>query len=129
MNPRVLIADDDDGLRALFRLVLQRAGFEVSEAANGEQVLALAAASPPTIILLDIMMPGMNGFEVCQRLKSDRHTGSVPVILVSAMEDVARLNDVFKAGADDCIKKPISPRDLADQVKRFLGERNLLYAV
>lgn len=128
MKPRVLVADDDEGLRQLYRLILQREGFDVIEAANGEQTLALAMNSAPTVILLDIMMPGMNGFEVCQRLKSDGRTGTVPVILVSAMEDVARLNDVLHAGADACLQKPIGPRELVERLKSFVNSYNALWA-
>lgn len=125
MKPRVLVADDDEGLRQLYRLILWREGFEVIEAADGEQALARAIDSDPTVILLDIMMPGMSGFEVCQRLKGDQRTGTLPVILVSAMEDVPRLNEMLKVGADDCIKKPIGPRDLVVRLKSFLEARNL----
>ncbi len=125
MKPRVLVADDDEGLRQLYRLILWREGFEVIEAADGEQALARAIDSKPTVILLDIMMPGMSGFEVCQRLKGDQRTGTLPVILVSAMEDVPRLNEMLKVGADDCIKKPIGPRDLVVRLKSFLEARNL----
>ena len=125
MKPRVLVADDDEGLRQLYRLILWREGFEVIEAADGEQALARAIDSDPTVILLDIMMPGMSGFEVCQRLKGDQRTGMLPVILVSAMEDVPRLNEMLKVGADDCIKKPIGPRDLVVRLKSFLEARNL----
>ena len=129
MKTRVLVADDDEGLRLLYRLILQRAGFEVIEAANGEQTLARALDSAPALILLDIMMPGMNGFEVCQRLKSDERTGRVPVILVSAMEDVPRLNETLKAGADACIKKPIGARELVARLQDLLGAHNAVYAV
>jgi DNA-binding response OmpR family regulator len=129
MTTRVLVADDDEGLRQLYRLILQREGFEVIEAANGEQTLARAVDSAPTIILLDIMMPGMNGFEVCQRLKNDRRTDAVPVILVSAMEDVAKLNETLKAGADVCLKKPIGPHELVERMKSLLSSRNTAWAM
>ena len=71
MKPRILVADDDDGLRQLLRLILAREGFEVFEAANGEQALALAVDVNPAVILLDVMMPGLDGYDVCRRLKSD----------------------------------------------------------
>jgi DNA-binding response OmpR family regulator len=70
MKPRILVADDDDGLRQLLRLILSREGFEVFEAASGEQALALAVAVEPTVILLDVMMPGLDGYDVCRRLKN-----------------------------------------------------------
>ena len=75
MNSRILIADDDAGLRQLMRLILAREGFEVIEAADGEQALALAITGDPALILLDVMMPGLNGYDVCRRLKADQRTG------------------------------------------------------
>ena len=124
MNQRILVADDDDGLRQLLRLILAREGYEVIEAANGEQALALAVAVNPAMILLDVMMPGMDGYDVCRRLKSDQRTGDVPVVFVSAAEDVARRNEMQKLGAAACIKKPIGPRDLITRVQAVLNRRN-----
>lgn len=124
MNQRILVADDDDGLRQLLRLILAREGYEVIEAANGEQALALAVSVNPAIILLDVMMPGMDGYDVCRRLKSDQRTGDVPVVFVSAAEDVARRNEMQKLGAAACIKKPIGPRDLITRVQAVLNRRN-----
>ena len=100
MPTRVLVADDDTGLRQLYKLILKRQGLEVIEAADGEQALARAIDSGPAAILLDIMMPGINGLEVCRRLKHDGRTNAVPVILISAMEDVSRLNEALQVGAD-----------------------------
>ena len=123
MKPRILVADDDDGLRQLLRLILSREGFEVFEAASGEQALALAVAVDPAVILLDVMMPGLDGYDVCRRLKSDQRTGDVPVVFVSAAEDVMRRNDLQKLGAAACIQKPIGPRDLVARVRAVLNHR------
>ena len=124
MKPRILVADDDDGLRQLLRLILAREGFEVFEAANGEQALALAVDVNPAVILLDVMMPGLDGYDVCRRLKSDQRTGNVPVVFVSAAEDVLRRNEVQKLGAAACIQKPIGPRDLVARVRAVMNRRN-----
>ncbi len=124
MQPRILVADDDDGLRQLLRLILAREGFEVFEAASGEQALALAVAVDPAVILLDVMMPGMDGYDVCRRLKSDQRTGNVPVVFVSAAEDMMRRNDLHNLGAAACIQKPIGPRDLVARIKAVMGRRN-----
>jgi DNA-binding response OmpR family regulator len=128
MNSRILIADDDAGLRQLMRMILAREGFEVIEAANGEQALALATAVDPALILLDVMMPGMDGYDVCRRLKTDQRTGRVPVVFVSAAEDVSRRNEVQRLGADACIKKPIGPRDLVARIRAVLDSRNAPHA-
>jgi DNA-binding response OmpR family regulator len=124
MKPRILVADDDDGLRQLLRLILSREGFEVFEAANGEQALALAVDVDPTVILLDVMMPGLDGYDVCRRLKNDRRTDGVPVVFVSAAEDVARRNELHKLGAAACIQKPIGPRDLVARIRAVMNRRN-----
>ena len=124
MKPRILVADDDDGLRQLLRLILAREGFEVFEAANGEQALALAITVDPAVILLDVMMPDLDGYDVCRRLKNDQRTGGVPVVFVSAAEDVARRNDMQKLGAAACIQKPIGPRDLVTRINAVMGRRN-----
>jgi DNA-binding response OmpR family regulator len=120
MNSRILIADDDSGLRQLMRLILAREGFDVIEAANGEQTLALAMVVDPALILLDVMMPDMDGYDVCRRLKADQRTGRVPVVFVSAAEGVARCNETLRLGAEACIKKPVGPRDLVARVRAVL---------
>jgi DNA-binding response OmpR family regulator len=124
MMQRILVADDDDGLRQLLRLILVREGFEVFEASSGEQALALAITVDPALILLDVMMPGLDGYDVCRRLKSDQRTGDVPVVFVSAAEDVVRRNDLQKLGAAACIQKPIGPRDLVARINAVMNRRN-----
>ncbi len=124
MKQRILVADDDDPLRQLLRLILAREGFEVFEAANGEQALALAVTVDPAVILLDVMMPGMDGYDVCRRLKSDQRTGDVPVVFVSAAEDVMRYNEMQKLGAAACLKKPIGPRELVARIQAVMNRRN-----
>ena len=128
LKPRILVADDDEGLRQLLRLILQREGFDVVEAANGEQALARAADSDPGLILLDVMMPGMDGYTVCRELKSNRNTGDVPVIFFSAAEDVTRRNEALKVGAVDCIKKPIGPRDLVARIRGAMNQYSAIAA-
>ncbi len=125
MPPRILVVDDDGDLRQMLCLVFQRAGFEVIEAANGEQALARAVDSNPIVVLLDVMMPGLSGFDVCRSLKGDQRTDQVPVIFVSAAEDVRRRNADLQIGADDCIRKPIPPRELVARVKHVLEQRGI----
>lgn len=125
MKPRILVADDDDGLRQLLRLILSREGFEVFEAANGEEALTLAAAVDPALILLDVMMPDLDGYDVCRRLKGDPRTGNVPVVFVSAAADVMRRNDAQNVGAVACIQKPIGPRDLMAHIKAVMNHHDV----
>ena len=122
---RVLVADDDDGLRQLMRLVLRREGFEVIEAVNGLEALARAQDCNPTVILLDVMMPGMDGLDGCRNLKSDQRFEGVPVIFVTAVDDIKQRNESLKLGADDCIKKPIGPRELVARVRGVMERRGI----
>lgn len=126
MTPRILIADDDDGLRHLLSLVLCREGFEVIEAADGTEALARAHDSSPTLVLLDVMMPGLDGFDVCRKLRSDQRTHRLPIVFVSALDDVKQRNELLKLGADDCIKKPVGPRDLITRVRGVMERRGLV---
>jgi DNA-binding response OmpR family regulator len=128
MTPRILIADDDDGLRHLLRLVLRREGFEVIEAADGTEALARAYDSNPSLVLLDVMMPGMDGFDVCRKLRSDQRTHRMPIVFVSAIDDIKQRNESLKLGADDCIKKPIGPRELIVCVRKVMERRGLVQA-
>jgi DNA-binding response OmpR family regulator len=126
MTPRILIVDDDDGLRHLMRLVLRREGFEVIEAADGAEALARAYDSHPTLVLLDVMMPGLDGFEVCRKLRSDQRTHRLPIVFVSAIGDIKHRNELLKLGADDCIQKPIGPRELIVRVRGVMERRGLV---
>ena len=125
MTPRILIADDDDGLRHLLRLVLCREGYDVIEAADGTEALARAYDSNPSLVLLDVMMPGLDGFDVCRQLRSDQRTHRMPIVFVSAIDDIKQRNEALKLGADDCIKKPIGPRELVNRVRGVMERRGL----
>ncbi len=126
MTQRILIADDDDDLRQLLRLILSREGLEIIEAGNGTDALARAYDSHPTLVLLDVMMPDIDGFEACRRLRSDERTHRLPIIFISAMDDITQRNEMLKLGADDCLRKPISPRDLIARVREVMERRGLI---
>jgi len=125
-TPRILIADDDAGLRRLLRLMLCREGYEVIEAADGAEALARAYDSAPTLVLLDVMMPDMDGFDVCRKLRSDQRTHRLPIVFVSAIDDIQQRNELLKLGADDCIKKPIGPRDLIARIRNVMERHGLV---
>ncbi len=116
MKPTILIADDDADLRWLFRLSLQRNGFEVIEAADGLQTLTCALASRPALLLLDVMMPNLDGLEVCRQLKADSRTGSIPVIFVSARLDLAKCLEKMALPVAGYLIKPVALRDLVQSV-------------
>jgi DNA-binding response OmpR family regulator len=120
---RVLIADDDPDIRDLVMFKLQRSGHEVIAAADGDEALSEVRAVLPDLVLLDIMMPRRTGIEVCRELRDDPATARLPVILLTAKAQEADIERGFKAGANDYIVKPFSPRELLMRVNQALGER------
>ena len=127
MTPRILIVEDDEGLRQMWRLVLDVAGFEVLEAANGTEALARVYDSSPTLVLLDVMMPGLDGFDVCRQLRYDERTHRMPIIFVSALSDIKQRNDLLQLGADACVSKPIGPRELIARIREVLDRHGLVF--
>lgn len=120
MAQSVLIVDDEPMARTLLRLMLVRAGFNVAEAENGFDALEKVQDSPPDIVLLDVMMPGMDGFTVCEKLRRDQHTSTLPVIMLSAKSDLDSINKGLRVGATKYLTKPISPEDLTRHVREVL---------
>jgi DNA-binding response OmpR family regulator len=114
-----LIIDDDRDLVSLIRRTLEfTAGWEVHTALSGAAGIALARSAPPNVILVDLMMPEMDGYEVCRRLKADSATAAVPVVLLTARRDLdARL--LAETGAAGVLFKPFEPAELARQVREF----------
>ncbi len=121
MNPPVaLVVDDDPDIRGVVVYILERAGFVVHCAPDGEAGLIAAMAEPPDLVLLDWMMPGMSGVEVCRALRASDQLGSVVVIMLTAKAQEPDVQLGIDAGADDYIVKPFSPRALVDQVQAVL---------
>ena len=120
MAAKILIVDDDlQGLK-LVGLMLQRRGYTIVAARGGEQGLAKAVSDAPDLIILDVMMPDLDGLEVCRRLRSQSATSQIPVIIFTARAQVGDKVDGFQSGADDYITKPIHPNDLAARVDAAL---------
>lgn len=117
----VLIADDDDDIRALVAFRLERAGYEVVSARDGEEALRLAADHRPDLAVLDVMMPKLTGLEVTRQLRATPATSAIPVILLTARVQEADVARGFEAGADDYIKKPFSPQELRSRVQAVLA--------
>src|SRR5581483_5784991 len=113
----VLLVDDDRALRKLLRAYLEQESISVLEAASGEEALATIARAAPTLVLLDVRLPGLDGFEVLRRL--DASGTSVPVILVTSLEDELDQLVGYRLGAVDYVVKPVSPKVLAAKVKAF----------
>ena len=117
----VLVIEDDDSVRDVVRRYLERDGHRVSTARDGEAGLLLAAADPPDLVVLDLMLPGIEGLEVCARLRAEARTGPpVAVVMLTALgEEEDRLTGL-SLGADDYVTKPFSPRELALRVSSVL---------
>jgi pilus assembly protein CpaE len=120
VSARILIVDDDHDTLKLIGLVLERRGYQVSVADNGRLALELAAGGPPDLILLDIMMPEMDGLEVTRRLRLAPATQRTPIILFSAKSREADRLAGFKAGADDYLSKPTQPSELIIRIEALL---------
>jgi CheY-like chemotaxis protein len=126
MNPRILVVDDDADTRLLMKMMLARAGYSVVLAADGEKGWKLLTETPPDLLLSDIMMPGLDGFALLQRVRADPRTRTVPVILLSAKsadDDVAR---GFALGADDFIAKPFQKAEFLAKVQLKIACSTLL---
>jgi DNA-binding response OmpR family regulator len=118
----VLVVDDHRPMRALCRASLEEAGFRVLEAAGGEEALESVRAERPDLILLDIMMPGISGWEVTSALLADRSTDQIPIIFISARRELADRVRAFGLGAQDYMTKPFDPAALAKTVAKTLAE-------
>lgn len=116
----VLIVEDEPDLREILRYNLEREGFKVIESEDGEAGLALLRKHLPNIVLLDIMLPGMDGVEICRSIKYDPQTRSIPVIMVTARGDESDIVLGLGVGADDYLIKPFSPRELVARIKAVL---------
>jgi CheY-like chemotaxis protein len=117
---RVLIADDDDSLRTLIRFSVDVGGPIIEEASNGTSALAMARANPPDVALLDWMMPGMSGIEVCRELRADPLTASALIVIVTARVLASDRDEALAAGADHFVPKPFSPVALLELVRHAL---------
>jgi DNA-binding response OmpR family regulator len=113
---RVLVVDDDPLVRNLLSAVLQDARFDLDEAVDGEDALHIAAARPPDVVVLDVMMPGVNGFEVCRMLRGDPAFAGTRIVMLTARTSDATRAEAFAAGADAFFTKPFSPLDLIETV-------------
>jgi class 3 adenylate cyclase len=121
----VLIVDDDEGNRTLLRDPLETHGYAIVEAENGEQALQKVEQRPPDVILLDVMMPRMDGFEVCRRLKKDPRTAHIPILIITALsERMERLMGIA-AGASDFLTKPVDLQELTLRVGHAVHTKHL----
>lgn len=117
---RVLVVDDEERNRRLLAAMLEAEGYVPQEASGGAQALALVRQDPPDLVLLDIMMPGMDGYEVARALKADAATKAIPVVMVTALDDRASRLRGLEAGAEEFVTKPVDRWELRVRVKNLL---------
>lgn len=119
-NEKILVVDDEEHILELIRFNLEGSGFQAITATNGEDALRLCNEQQPDLILLDIMLPGIDGLEVCRKLKSEKETRLIPIIMITAKgEEIDKIVGL-ELGADDYITKPFSVRELLARVKALL---------
>lgn len=118
---KILIADDEPDIRDLVAFALRFAGHEVIATGNGEELLQAAQVNLPDLILLDVRMPRLSGYEACRRLKEKPLTAAIPVVFLSAKGQEAEVEEGMQLGAVEYIVKPFSPEDLLQRVKAILS--------
>jgi DNA-binding response OmpR family regulator len=122
MAKKILIVDDDPDMVEMLRLALHSEGYAIRTAVNGREALRKALVSPPDLVLLDLIMPGLHGFNVCERLRSHSATASVPIIMVTALPgELPRLAGM-ELGADVYIRKPFEIQELVSRVGNLLRQ-------
>jgi len=122
-RPRVIIADDDPDIRRLVEMTVTNAGCDVTVASDGEEALARVRDSVPDLVILDVLMPRMDGWEVARALKSDPATREVPVMFLTSRGQEHDVLEGFDSGAVDYMVKPFSPRELQVRVRSGLAKR------
>lgn len=122
MKKQILVVDDEIGALTLIGIMLERGGFSVLKAKDANTALAVLDQSTPDLIILDVMMPGMNGIELCRVIRERNDTHEVPVLILSARGDAESIMRGIEAGANDYLPKPILHHDLVAKVRLMLGD-------
>jgi len=123
---RILIADDNHQNCELLEAYLAQEGYTVDMVYDGQQTLEAIARRQPDLLLLDIMMPKMSGYEVCQTLKSKAETRDIPIVMVTALAEMGDIEKAVNAGADDFLTKPVNKLELTTRVRSLLRVRHLI---
>ncbi|MCB1060360.1 MAG: response regulator transcription factor [Calditrichaeota bacterium] len=120
MKNTVLVVEDEHDIRALLEYNLTRDGFSVRAVETGEQALSAVTTMPPDLILLDLMLPGIDGLQVCRKLKSDATTANIPILMLTAKDEESDVVTGLELGADDYVTKPFSPKVVVARARAVL---------
>ncbi len=124
-TPTVLVVDDNQQNLELLQAYLEDTDYRTVPARDGAEALEIIGKDPPDLILLDVMMPKMSGFEVCKRIKNDPKTGDIPVIMVTALNEYGDIERAIDSGTDDFLSKPVNKLELLTRVKTMLKLKHL----
>ena len=122
MRKRILCVDDAETILMMERMILTKAGYELMTAKDGQEAVTKAVAERPDLILMDVVMPKMNGFDACKQLRGLDATKSIPIIMVTTRGEAESLETGFTSGCDDYITKPINGLEVMSKVRSALGE-------
>ena len=121
MVPTVLLVDDEPNILLSLKFLMQKEGYEVFVAKNGDEALAIARQRLPDLVILDVMLPSPNGYEVCQTMRADPQLTGLYILMLTAKSNPAEREKGLAMGADDYVSKPFSNRELVDKVRVILG--------
>lgn len=119
-RPHILLLDDDPVIQEMLRFIFSREGYQVTQMTNGEKILEVLAQEPVSLLILDVKMPGMDGFEVLETIRSSRQYDDLPIVMLTSMKGEQDIARGFELGANDFLNKPFSPTELVIRTKRFL---------
>ncbi len=122
MRKKILLVDDAETILMMERMILNKAGYELITAKDGQEAVTKALAERPDLILMDVVMPKMNGFEACKQLRGQDTTKAIPIIMVTTRGEAESVESGFESGCDDYITKPINGLEVLSKVKSALGE-------
>jgi two-component system phosphate regulon response regulator PhoB len=124
-NERILVVDDEESILELLKYNLSKEGYNVTCVAMGEEAIEVARAKLPDLLVLDLMLPGVDGLEVCKTLKNDQKTANIPIVMLTAKGEEVDIVTGLELGADDYVTKPFSPRVLLARIKAVLRRKSV----
>lgn len=119
---KILLVDDSETILQMEQMILQQSGYELATARDGQEGIAKALEFKPDLILMDVLMPGLDGFAALRRLRQDSHTSAVPIVMVTSKAELESMETGYENGCSDYIVKPIDGLELVAKVRNLLGE-------